>query len=296
MAAQLPSIRALPRPAVRPRLSVRRLRLAGLPLDVVIPASVFVLVALACFVGPALFHIQGPSAGNLLATNLPPLSAGHLFGTNALGDDLLSLCLFGGRVSIEVGLGSVGLGLVIGTALGVSAGFFGGPAEATIMRVLDMLLAFPSLVIAATITTYLGQNEHNVIFAIAFFTVPAMARLARASTLKVRDRDYIAVARISGRPPRAIVVRHVLPNIAPQLMTFSILMVGTAILIEAALSFLGLGVPPPQPSWGQLIAAGQNVLQTQPWFIFEPGAFLLVTVLCLNLLGDALRIRWAEER
>jgi peptide/nickel transport system permease protein len=295
MAAQLPDLGVVTPGHTWTRFRERHSFATTLPLDVVVPAAVIVIVALLCFVGPAVAHIQGPLKGSLLATNLPPLSPGHLLGTNALGDDLLSLCLFGGRVSIEVGLGSVAIGLAVGTTLGVSAGFFGGPAEATIMRVLDMLLAFPSLVIAATITTYLGQNEHNVIFAIAFFTVPAMARLARASTLKIRERDYVAAARIAGRPPRAVVFRHILPNIAPQLMTFAILMIGNAILIEAALSFLGLGVPPPQPSWGQLISAGQNVLQSQSWLILEPGAFLFVTVLSLNLLGDALRFRWAQE-
>jgi peptide/nickel transport system permease protein len=167
----------------------------------------------------------------------------------------------------------------------------GGILEAVVMRVLEVFLAFPSLVLAIVVATYLGPSELHVIWAISFFTIPAFARLARAQTLRLRSQTFIVASRLTGTPDRRILLRHLVPNVAPQLLTFGLLGVGVAIMVEASLSFLGLGVPPPNPSWGNMIASGQTDLTSDPYLVLVPVAFLFATVLCLNLLGDAFRSR-----
>lgn len=276
---EMPLLRAAPRSVRLPAM------------DLGIPAVVLVLIVVGCFLGPAVLHLPGPSVGDLNAVNRPPLSPGHLLGTDDLGNDLLSRAFFGGRLSIEVGLGSVALGLIIGGSLGVVAAYRGGMVDSVIMRILDMFLAFPSLVLALAVSAYLGPNERDVIFAITFFTMPAYARLARAEGLRVRQRNFVVSAQLVGGKASYVITRHVVPNVAPSLLTFGLLTVAVAMLIEAALSFLGLGVPPPAPSWGGMIASGQQYLGTNPWMALVPGGFLFVTVLCLNLLGEKLRRR-----
>lgn len=264
-------------------------------LELWIPLGILTLVVLGCFLGPVVLPIPGPGGNSLGAPRLPLFSPGHLLGTDALGEDLLSRSLYGGRVSIEVGLGSVALGLLVGGALGVLAGFKGRVLDAVIMRVLDMFLAFPSLVLALAVATYLGPNERNVIFAIAFFTIPAYARLARAATLRLHESNFVLSTQLMGARDRYVIVRHVVPNIAGQLCTFGLLTVGVAMIIEAALSFLGLGVRPPEPTWGNMISAGQPYLAENPQIALVPAAFLFLTVISLNLAGDALRVRWGHR-
>lgn len=275
------------------RLSSLSSRLRG-P-DLWVPAAVLAAMAVACFLVPLVVHVPGPNAGLLSQTRLPPLSRGHLLGTDALGNDLLSRSLYGGQVSIEVGLGSVAIGLTAGSVLGILAGYKGAVYDSAIMRLLDMILAFPPLVLALAVASYLGPNEQDVVFAIAFFTTPATARLARAQTLKLREREFIVAAELAGHKARYILRRHVVPNVAPPLLTFGLTLVSVAMIIEAALDFLGLGIRPPEPSWGSMIASGQSYLSTSPWIVFVPTAFLFVTVTSLNLLGNALRARWASS-
>jgi peptide/nickel transport system permease protein len=260
--------------------------------DVWVPAGVLLLMILACFVLPEVANIAGPNAGALGQARLPPLSAGHLLGTDDLGNDILSRCLYGGRISIEVGLSSVGLGLLVGGGVGMWAGYKGGVTDTLVMRVLDMFLAFPALVLAIAVATYLGPSERDVIFAIAFFTVPAFARLARASTLRVREQGYVMGARLIGQKERRILIGHIVPNVLPSLVTFALLTVALAMIIEAALDFLGVGVRAPTPTWGSIISSGDSDLSSAPWIVIMPAAFLFVTVMSLNLLGDALRSRW----
>jgi peptide/nickel transport system permease protein len=162
-----------------------------------------------------------------------------------------------------------------------------------VMRVLEILLAFPALVLAIIVSTSLGPRELHVIWAISFFSIPAFARLARASTLRIREYTFIGAAQLAGSSDGRILFRHIAPNVFPQLMTYGLLGVGIAIIVEAALSFLGLGVPPPGPSWGNMIAVSQQNLTTAPDLLIIPAAFLFATVLSLNLVGDALRARWA---
>lgn len=268
---------------------VRKVRAAA---DLWVPGGFFVLMALACFLWPEIYHVPAPINGNLANASLPPFSKGFLLGTDPLGNDILSRLLYGGRVSIEVGLGANAIGMVVGGGLGILAGYRGGWVETILMRILDMALAFPPLVLSLVLVTYLGPSELHVIWAISYFTIPAFARLARAATLRLREQNYVVAAKLAGNPDWRILLRHIAPNVAPNLMTFAFLGIAVAIIIEASLSFLGLGVPPPGPSWGNMIATGQTYLATNPDLVIIPAAFLFATVLSLNLLGDAVRVRW----
>ena len=262
-------------------------------LELWLPVGFFVVLVLACFVWPEVYGIPNPVRGNLDLLNLPPLSPHDLFGTDNLGNDVFSRILYGGRVSLEVGFGATAIGMAVGGGIGMFAGYRGGVQEAVVMRVLEILLAFAALVLAIIVSTYLGPSELHVIWAISFFSIPTFARLARASTLRVREYTFIGAARLAGTSDGRILFRHIAPNVFPQLMTYGLLGVGIAIIVEAALSFLGLGVPPPGPSWGNMIAVSQQNLTTAPDLLIIPSAFLFATVLSLNLVGDALRARWA---
>lgn len=257
-----------------------------------LPLAVLGLAVLACFGGPAIFHLRGPSVGSISKAFLPVGSPGHLLGTDATGDDVLSRCLFGGRASLEIGLGASALGCLVGGALGAIAGFLGGLADASVMRLLDMLLAFPSLLLAMCVSVFLGQSVVHVMYALAFFTVPANARIVRSGVVRIREREFISAASFGGRGSLEVMVRHVVPNVAGPLVTFGLLSVATVMLIEAALSFLGVGVPPSQASWGSMIASGQSYLSNDPSLVLIPSGFLFVTVLSLNVVGDGLRARW----
>lgn len=262
---------------------------------VVVPLGFVVLIVLVCFLGPTVFNVPGANAGSLNSAFLPPFTGRHLLGTNAIGNDMFSQVLYGGQVSIVVGVSSVAIGIAVGGTLGVIAGYSRGAVEAVIMRVLDMFLAFPALVLALLVANYLGPSERNVIFAIAFFTVPAFGRRARADTLEAAKNNYVISARLMGGRTRRVVFRHLVPNVAPALFTYGIITVAAAMVIEAGLDYLGLGVRPPQPSWGDLIEAGQTYLQSAPWIVLAPSICLWVTVLVFNWAGDALRQAWSQS-
>jgi peptide/nickel transport system permease protein len=234
-----------------------------------------------------------PTGGSILNAGLPPLSPGHIFGTDPVGNDIFSRILYGGRVSFEVGLSVTAIGLVIGGLLGTAAGYWGGAADTVIMRVLDVLIAFPALVLALAIAEGLGPSEMHVIWALSIFSIPAFGRIARSATLSLRGQTFMLAARLAGTSRPRMILRHVLPNIMPQLLTFSLLGIGVVIILEGALSFLGLGIPLPEASWGSMIAQGQGTLSASPELVLIPSAFLFVTVVALNVLGDALRERWA---
>jgi peptide/nickel transport system permease protein len=263
--------------------------------EIIIPATFLVVLIGACFLWPLVYPVPPPVGGSLNGVNLLPLSPGHIFGTDPLGNDILSRILYGGRVSLEVGVGSVALGMSIGSFLGMLAGIKGGFLDAVIMRTLDVFLAYPSLILAITIATYLGPSELHVIWAISFFSIPAFGRLSRAHTLRLGEQTFVDAAKLAGVKDRVILIRHIAPNIFPNLLTFAILGVGIAILVEAALSFLGLGVPPPGPSWGNMISTGQLYLTSNPYLVLIPSAFLFFTIVSLNLLSDALRAHWSSS-
>ena len=258
-----------------------------------LPAGFLVLWLAACFIWPNIYPVPSPVRGNVLEAGLPPLSPGHVFGTDPVGNDVFSRILYGGQVSFEVGFAVTAIGLVVGSLLGVTAGYLGGATDAVISRVLDVLIAFPALVLALAIAEGLGPSEVHVIWALAVFSIPAFGRLSRGATLALREQTFMLAARLSGTRGWRMIVRHVAPNIMPQLLTFSLLGFGVVIILEGALSFLGLGIPLPEASWGSMIAQGQQTLSASPDLVLIPSAFLFATVLSLNLLGDALRERWA---
>jgi peptide/nickel transport system permease protein len=258
-----------------------------------LPAGFLVLMLGACFIWPNIYPVPNPVRGNVLEAGLPPLSPGHVFGTDPVGNDVFSRILYGGQVSFEVGFAVTAIGLVIGSLLGVTAAYWGGAVDAVISRVLDVLIAFPALVLALAIAEGLGPSEVHVIWALAVFSIPAFGRIARGATIELRERTFMLAARLSGTRRWRMILRHVAPNIMPQLMTFSLLGFGVVIILEGALSFLGQGIPLPEASWGSMSAQGQQTLSASPYLVLIPSAFLFATVLSLNLLGDALRERWA---
>jgi peptide/nickel transport system permease protein len=261
-------------------------------LEITVPGAILIVLLFFCFVWPLVYSIPSPVRGSVLDNNLPMFSPGHILGTDPVGDDIMSRILYGGRVSFEVAAAVQAIGLVIGGLLGVVAGYFGGVVEAVLMRVLDVFIAFPSLVLVLAIADSLGLSEMHVIWALSAFSIPAFGRVARAATLRLRDQPFVVAARLSSTRAWRIILGHIVPNIAPQLLTFSLLGAGVVMILEGALDFLNYGIPPPAPSWGNMISSGQSLLSISPHLVVVPSLFLLVTVVSLNLVGDGLRARW----
>lgn len=258
---------------------------------IVAPATLLGLIVLACLVGPPLVGLPDPNAQDLAAARQGVGSPGHLLGTDALGRDVLTRALHGGRISLLVGVLSVALGLVVGGAFGLVAGYRGRRTDMVLSRVVDVLLAFPALVLVLAIATYLGPSVQNVILAIAFFTTTMYFRLARAGAIALRDREFVIAARLAGARSGYTLARHIAPLVAQPLLAYSLLAVGAVITVESGLSFLGLGVRPPQATWGVMIADGKPELTIAAHMTFVPAVFLFLTVVALNMLGDALRAR-----
>lgn len=220
---------------------------------------------------------------------LQPPDADHPLGTDEIGRDVYSRVVYGTRVSLEVGLIAVGLGLLVGTLVGLAAGYTGGLLDEVLMRVMDGVWAFPPLILALAVTAALGQGIVNTMLAIGLVYIPAFARLVRAQALSVRERDFIAAARVGGAGPWRIMLRHIWPNVTAPIIVQASLLVAGAMITEASLSFLGLGVRPPTPSWGSMLRTGYQYLTTAPWLSLAPGLAIFVAVLGLNLLGDGIR-------
>ena len=232
--------------------------------------------------------LTSPSEMDLLARRAVP-SSDHWLGADALGRDSLSRLVFGARISLTVGLVAPMLGLVIGGGLGMLAGYFRGWLETLVVGSIDVLLAFPPLVLALAITTYLGQSVLNITITLGILSIPALTRVARAATMTFAERDFVTAARALGAGHGRILMRELLPNIALPLIAFFLLAVAVIIVVEGALSFLGLGVPPPMPSWGGMIAEGRDSLDTAPSIAFLPAGTMFLTVLAFNMVGDRLR-------
>ncbi|HEX6996821.1 MAG TPA: ABC transporter permease [Gammaproteobacteria bacterium] len=264
-------------------------------LDLLVPGGILLAIFFACFALPLLYPIPDPVGGDVLESNLPPLSPGHLLGTDANGNDVASRLLHGGRASLQIAVAVNVIGLLVGGAIGAIGGYGARGLDALIMRVLDVAIAFPSLVLVLAVVHALGPGTAHTILALALFSVPAFARVARAATLRLREQPFITAARVCGTGAARVLVRHIVPNIAGQLVTFALLGMGVVIVIEGALSFLGLGVPLPRPSWGNMIQQGQQSLSARPMLVLLPSAALCVTVLSFNLLGERLRSRWSER-
>ncbi|MDQ1395885.1 MAG: peptide/nickel transport system permease protein, partial [Acidimicrobiaceae bacterium] len=215
-----------------------------------------------------------------------------LLGTDELGRDQLSRVIYGGRVSMTVGFGSIFFGTVIGGFLGLVAGFYRGRLETLIMGAMDVLLAFPALVLALAIVTFLGQNLRNVVLAISVLAIAPIARLIRSATLTVAEREFVLAARSLGAKNFRIITREILPVVILPVMSFALIGVAVAVVAEGALAFLGLSVPAPTPTWGGMITDGRVYLQQDPWIAFIPAIVLFITVLALNFAGDTLRTRF----
>jgi peptide/nickel transport system permease protein len=220
---------------------------------------------------------------------LSPPSKKHFFGTDDLGRDVFSRVLYGARVSIVVGLSAVTVGTVIGLILGVSAGYFGGWFEIGVMRVVDVLMSFPVLVMGLMFMAILGPGMDKLILAIGLVLAPQVARLAHASTVALRDADYVVAAKAAGANSLRILRRHILPNIVGEILVMATLWTATAIRVEANLSFIGLGVSPPTPTWGNMIREGVRWLVVTPWLSIFPGLAILLAVLAFNMVGDGIR-------
>jgi len=257
-----------------------------------LPAGFLLLMLGACFVWPNIYTVPNPVRGSVLEAGLPPLSPGHVFGTDPVGNDVFSRILYGGQISFEVGFAVTAIGLVVGGLLGIAAGYWGGAVDAIISRVLDVLIAFPR---AGPRTGHRRRSrpQRGACHLGAFcLQRPGLRPDLAQRHARAARADLHARGRLSGTRGWRVMLRHIVPNITPQLMTFSLLGFGVVIILEGALSFLGLGIPLPEASWGSMIAQGQQTLSASPDLVLIPSAFLFASVVSLNLVGDALRERW----
>lgn len=264
--------------AVR-RLSRDKLALAGL--------AIMGAFALTAILAPVLAPYD-PIEQSLVDRREPPSSQNPL-GLDDLGRDILSRVIFGARKSLQVGVLSVTMAIVVGTWIGATSGYLGGWVDSLVMRIMDIMLAFPALLLAIAIVTILGPGLLNMLYAIGIVSIPVYARVARASVLGVKVQDYVLAARSLGASPVRILVRHVMPNCLTPLIVQGTLGIGTAILDAAGLSFLGLGAQPPTPEWGAMLGQGRYAMFTAPHIVLFPGLAIVLTVLGFNLLGDGLR-------
>ena len=249
-------------------------------------AWIALIVLAALFAG--MLPLPGPNDMDMLSRRAPPDGA-HLLGTDNLGRDMFARLIHGARISLTVGLLAPTIGVLIGGSLGMLAGYFQGRFETLTTGAADVLLAFPPLVFALAVTAYLGQSIPNLIFVLGVLGIPAFTRVARAVTLSLSEREFVVAARTLGATHARILIRELLPNVALPLLAFFLLVVAVTIVAEGALSFLGLGVPPPAPSWGSMIGEGRESLDIAPWLAFLPAGIMFVTVLSFNLVGDTLR-------
>lgn len=249
--------------------------------------AIIALVLVVALVGPALAPYNPLAPAPLDRLQGPGLQ--HYFGTDSLGRDLFSRVIYGARISILIGLISVGISLVPGTLLGLVAGYFGGRLDSLIMRLMDVLLAFPAILLAIFITAILGPNLTNTMIAVGIVYIPHYARIVRSSVLSLKEQLFIqAIGHLGGGHLR-ILGRHILPNSLPPIIVYATLGMGTAVLQAAALGFLGLGAQPPQPEWGAMLSEGRKYIQLAPHVAAFPGAAILLLVLGFNLFGDGLR-------
>lgn len=275
----------IPRSKRRRRGALRYLR--EQPLGAIAATIIVVFVAMALcapWISP-----YDPLAQNRSAIMVPP-NAEHLMGTDDLGRDVLSRVLYGARTSLLISVATLLLGGVAGLVLGIVSGYFGGTwVDSVIQRVMDSLMAVPSIVLLLFVAALLGPSIRNTIFALALLVIPAFNRVARGEMLRIREETYVEAARAVGCSTRRILVKYGLPNLMAPLFVVTSLLFAIVLIAESALSFLGIGTPPPTPSWGRMLSEASRQLEIAPWMALFPGLALSLSVLAFNLLGDALR-------
>jgi peptide/nickel transport system permease protein len=258
------------------------------PVALISVLAVVVLALVAVFAPLLAPHNPLQAYQNGLSSNGAPVGPGSSFllGTDPNGRDVLSRLIFGARVSLLVGVVATGLASAIGVLVGGIAGYAGGIVDSVLMRVTDVVLSFPILLFCVALIAITGPSTRNVMLVIAFGYWTYLARIVRGLVLSLKEREFVVAARTLGIGHRAILRRHILPHLVPAIIVYSTLGIATSILIEASLSYLGIGVPLPQASWGQMISQGQQYFQTAPWLLVAPGVALVLTVLAFNLAGD----------
>jgi peptide/nickel transport system permease protein len=257
------------------------------------PGSILVALVLTAALASVLAP-HSPTEGDIMAKLIPPVwteqgSWDHPLGTDRFGRDVLSRIIYGSRISLAVSLIAIGVAGTFGTLLGLISGYRGGITDALLMRLTDIGLSLPTILIAVVLVAVSEPSFRNVILVIALLLWPRFARQVRGETLAIKEQDFVALAVVAGRSSAWIIRRHIFPNVVPTLLVISTLQVGYVVLLEGTLSFLGVGVPPPNPAWGLMIADGRGFLATAWWITLFPGLAMLLTVLAVNLLGDWLR-------
>lgn len=274
------------------RVSVIRKRLSGLPLVwISVVVCLIVVAALAPWLAP-----YSPTDGSLSAKLKPPFwleggSTAHLLGTDAFGRDVLSRLIHGARISLAVSLIAIVVSGATGVFVGLVSGYFGGWLDAVLSRLVDIGLSMPLILMAMLLAVAFGAGLSNIILVISLLLWPRYARQIRAEALSVAQQDYVVLARVAGCSAWRILWRHLLPNVVPTIIVLATLQVGYVIILESSLSFLGVGVPPPQPAWGVMVADGRGLIETSWWVSLFPGLAILLTVLTLNSFGD-----WTRDR
>ena len=279
-------------PAKRNVLRRARLRLRSYPL---IPAFVLLVLLILPAITADWLAPHDPVHGSVKDRRQPPVFFGgtwkYPLGTDRIGRDILSRIMYGARVSLSISLVGIFVGGIIGATLGMLAGYFGGWIDTVIMRLVDISLALPAILLALVLAAATGPSFQTIIVVVAFVLWALYARQVRGEVLSIRERDFVARASVAGASKARIMARHILPNVANTIIVLATLQVGSVIILEAALSFLGLGIPRPTPAWGIMVADGRQLIVSAWWISFFPGLAITLTVFSLNLLGDWLRDR-----
>jgi peptide/nickel transport system permease protein len=279
--------------AAEPAVAARPIRDRRLPPT--IPLAIVLALLLCGILAPALAP-HSPIEGSLGDRLVPPVGIegskpGHWLGTDRLGRDTLSRLIYGARISLAVSVVGITLTGAAGSFIGLLAGYFGGWVDTILMRLVDISLSLPGILIAVLLSVVFEPSFKNVIIVVVFLLWPSYARLVRGETLGLKQQEFVALARIAGCSNLTIMFRHIVPNLLPSILVLATLHVGYVIVLEAALSFLGVGIPPPTPSWGVMVADGRGLIEQAWWVSVLPGIAILATVLSLNILGD-----WVRDR
>ncbi|AZO25026.1 ABC transporter permease [Mesorhizobium sp. M1E.F.Ca.ET.045.02.1.1] len=266
---------------------------------VVVGGLMLLTLVLAAIAAP-LFAPYDPVKQDILAQLAPP-SHDHFLGADYFGRDILSRLIYGARYSLTIGILSIVIAVIVGSLIGMVAGNFGGKTDIVLMQAMDVVLAFPSLILGLTLVAMLGATMTNIIIAIAFTAIPAFARIARGAVISLRDREFVQASRALGLSNRWILFRHILPNILPEILVMASLWMATAVRTEASLAFIGLGIAPPAPTWGGMVREGFDNILNSIHLALWPSVAILILVLAFNLIGDGLRdaidprLRMAQE-